>query len=71
MDEGVVLMKLSQRIRPDVEAAPWVVAEVKQLEEYNEKLYNAMKRLVRLYVVSDDSWDIEESVNKAMVRLLD
>ena len=64
-------MKLSQRIRPDVEAAPWVVAEVKQLEEYNEKLYNAMKRLVRLYVVSDDSWDIEESVNKAMVRLLD
>jgi len=26
-------MKLSDRLRPDVEAAPWVIAEVKQLEQ--------------------------------------
>lgn len=32
-------MKLSDRIRPDVEAAPWVIEEVKKLEvEHNEAL---------------------------------
>ena len=64
-------MKLSERIRPDVESAPWVVDEVKKLEEQNEKLYNVLKNVVRMYIVSDDSWNIEASVKKTMERLLE
>jgi len=30
--EGI-MKKLSDRVRPDVEAAPWVVAEIKSLED--------------------------------------
>lgn len=26
------MAKLSERVRPDVEAAPWVIAEIEQLE---------------------------------------
>lgn len=47
-------MSLSDRIRPDVEAAPWVVEEVKALEKaYNEQeeeldatmmVYNILKK---------------------------
>ena len=29
--------RLSERVRPDVEAAPWVIAEIKELEETLEK----------------------------------
>ena len=31
-------MKLSERIRPDVEAAPWVITEIFRLEEENVAL---------------------------------
>lgn len=37
---------LSQRIRRDSEAAPWVVEEVKKIEQENEKLKNIIIHLL-------------------------
>lgn len=37
-------MSLSDRIRPNSEAAPWVVEEVKQLERKNAALAAALQR---------------------------
>lgn len=31
-------MKLSDRVRPDVEAAPWVIEEIKKLEAELDRL---------------------------------
>ena len=31
-------MSLSERVRPDCEAAPWVVEEIKKLEKENKRL---------------------------------
>lgn len=36
-------MSLSDRIRPDVEAAPWVIKEVKELEAKNRRLREALE----------------------------
>jgi hypothetical protein len=36
-------MKLSDRVRPDVEAAPWVCEEIKVLENKQEELLVAAK----------------------------
>ena len=38
--------KLSERIRPDSEAAPWVIAEVKKLEERIEYMEASIKELL-------------------------
>jgi hypothetical protein len=38
-------MSLSDRIRPDVEAAPWVIAEVKKLEAESVELKNSNARM--------------------------
>ena len=32
-------MKLSDKLRPNVECAPWVIEEIKKLENENDKLY--------------------------------
>jgi len=42
---------LSERIRPNSEAAPWVIDEVKELEEQNEKMLSILKK-VNGYVLS-------------------
>ena len=39
-------MRLSERIRPDVEAAPWVIKEIKQLEQ---ELDLAKKEVAKLH----------------------
>jgi hypothetical protein len=38
--------KLSDRVRPDVEAAPWVVEEIKKLERKLEYLKSSNEQLV-------------------------
>jgi len=38
---------LSERIRPNSEAAPWVIDEVKELEEQNEKMLVAFRVLLQ------------------------
>ena len=35
-------VRLSERVRPDCEAAPWVVQEIKKLESENERLREAL-----------------------------
>lgn len=37
------MKKLSERVRPDVEAAPWVVAEIKSLEDDLEATRYSLK----------------------------
>lgn len=37
---------LSERIRPNSEAAPWVIDEVKKLEEQNKIMLDAIKEAV-------------------------
>lgn len=41
---------------------------VRRLEEQNEKLYRVLREVVKIHVVSDDSWDVEESVTKFLRR---
>ena len=36
---------LSERIRPNSEAAPWVIDEVKKLEELNKEMMEVLKLL--------------------------
>lgn len=38
---------LSERIRPNSEAAPWVIDELKKLEEQNEKMLVAFRVLLQ------------------------
>lgn len=38
-------MSLSDRLRPDVEAAPWVIEEVKKLEAENARLREALQQI--------------------------
>ncbi len=42
---------LSERIRPNSEAAPWVIEEVKVLEEQSEKMLDVLNKL--LYVANN------------------
>ncbi len=37
---------LSERIRPNSEAAPWVIDEVKELEKQKEEMFAIVKSLV-------------------------
>jgi hypothetical protein len=37
-------MSLSERLRPEVEAAPWVIEEVKKLEIENSVLLSTLKQ---------------------------
>ena len=45
-------MSLSDRIRPDVEAAPWVIEEVKKLEAQRDALIAAIATVRML----SDGW---------------
>lgn len=38
--------KLSERIRPNSEAAPWVIDEVKKLEKENEMMLDTLNKLI-------------------------
>lgn len=38
-------MKLSERIRPDCEAAPWVIEEIERMEAANTELRRALEFL--------------------------
>ena len=37
---------LSARVRPNSEAAPWVIAEIVKLEAQNQRLTQAMKEMI-------------------------
>lgn len=39
------MSKLSDRVRADVEAAPWVIVEIKKLEKELEDVYLEMKKI--------------------------
>lgn len=54
-------MKLSDRIRPNVEAAPWVIEEVKRLEWELSKAYTELLKL-RPKVIFDR--DVHERAKK-------
>ncbi len=41
-------MKLSDRIRPNVEAAPWVIGGIKELERERDTLAAALEKLAKL-----------------------
>lgn len=55
--------KLSERVRPDIEAAPWVVDEIKKLENHNNDLEQSL-RVVR------DSEIINRMVNTELKKQL-
>jgi hypothetical protein len=44
-------MSLSDRLRPDVEAAPWVIEEVKRLEVENARLRDALESVLESEVL--------------------
>lgn len=46
-------MSLSDRIRPNMEAAPWVIEEVKKLEAEVERLRNGL-RTIREELLEED-----------------
>jgi hypothetical protein len=50
-------MSLSERLRPQVEAAPWVIEEVKQLERLLEQALEALEphgsKALRWYTKED------------------
>lgn len=54
-------MSLSERIRPNVEAAPWVIEEVKRLEAENAKL----EWMVNLLSVEVHDWEDHASDHAA------
>lgn len=56
-------MKLSKRVRPDVEAAPWVVDEIRGLER-------ELDQLTRRYVAVGHQRDANEARLNAAVELL-
>jgi len=47
------MSKLSDRVRPDVEAAPWVVEEIKRLEAERDRLREALRELLDAGAHSD------------------
>jgi hypothetical protein len=51
--------KLSERLRPDVEAAPWVIAEVKALEAEVERLTLINGRLAAALVRQGEQYGAE------------
>jgi hypothetical protein len=81
--EGGMMSALSKRIRPDVEAAPWVVGEVMQLERENAALratlahkdrdrqyhMDAINRLASFLALSGTSFDVVQAAIDNMTRL--
>jgi hypothetical protein len=49
-------MKLSDRLRPDVEAAPWVIEEVKKLEKELGDAYLEMRKQLPSVVFDREVW---------------
>ena len=49
-------MSLSDRIRPNCEAAPWVVEEVKKLERENAALLDTIEDLARQHCHTSLAW---------------
>jgi hypothetical protein len=48
---------LSERIRPNSEAAPWVIDEVKKLEELNKEMLKSLKKLLPIVIEYESSYD--------------
>lgn len=49
--------KLSDRLRPNLEAAPWVIKEVKRMENLLEKIIKAGERCANL-MHSESHWSL-------------
>ena len=49
---------LSERIRPNSEAAPWVIDEVKELEEQNEKMLSILKKVNEYVISAEETFSI-------------
>ena len=49
---------LSERIRPNSEAAPWVIDEVKELEEQNEKMLSILKKVNEYVLSAEETFSI-------------
>lgn len=49
-------MKLSERVRPDVECAPWVIAEIKRLEHELSEAYTELSKLMPRAIFDRDVW---------------
>ena len=49
---------LSERIRPNSEAAPWVIDEVKKLEEQNEKMLSILKKVNEYVLSAEETFSI-------------
>ena len=69
-------MKLSERIRPDCEAAPWVIAEIERMEAGHAELRRAIEFLDAVRAspaeatgtgAARDAWNwIEEAARKVI-----
>ena len=55
-------MKLSERVRPNCEAAPWVIEEIKRLERELSDAYLEFRKIrpVMKAVYDRDVWDRSE-----------
>ena len=60
---------LSERIRPNSEAAPWVIDEVKELEEQNEKMLSILKKVNEYVLSAEETFSIYR--NLICVNFLD
>jgi len=60
---------LSERIRPNSEAAPWVIDEVKKLEEQNEKMLSILKKVNEYVLSAEETFSIYR--NLICVNFLD
>ena len=49
---------LSERIRPNSEAAAWVIEEVKELEEQNEKMLSILKKVNEYVISAEETFSI-------------
>ncbi len=58
---------LSDRLRPNVEAAPWVINEVRALEQELEEAYLEMRKIRPAVkaVFNRDVWDKSERRNNS------
>lgn len=64
-------MSLSERLRPDVEAAPWVIEEVKALEAEIERLTEALKKELNCIEGELTSWFLAPQKRITVIRDLE
>ena len=59
-------MSLSDRLRPDCEAAPWVIEEVKMLELENARLREALEYVIEMVDYIDTRDTIQKKARAAL-----